>query len=87
MAGDIQVRKRLTGFLLDDVAAWCGFSKVPRELKAYMKVDSVRYPMIAVLSHSDAKKAMAYCYFLLGISVLNRLEAGLPVAEDEPPAK
>jgi len=79
MAGDIEVKKRLTGFLLDDVAAWCGFSKVPRELKLYMGVNSVKYPMIPVLDRAEAKKAMAYCYFLLGKSVVERLEAGRTV--------
>ena len=67
----MRVKKRLSGFLLEDICTFCGFAGIPKELFAHMglsKMDRNRYT--AVLDRAEAKRAMAYCFYLLGVGVL-----------------
>lgn len=67
----MRVKKRLSGFLLEDIATYCGFAGIPKELFAHMGLkDMDRNRFTAVLDRAEAKKAMAFCFYLLGIGVL-----------------
>jgi hypothetical protein len=67
----MRVKKRLSGFLLEDICTFCGFAGIPKELFAHMglaQMDRCKYT--AVLDRAEAKRAMAYCFYLLGVGVL-----------------
>lgn len=73
----MRVKKRLSGFLLEDIATYCGFAGIPKELFAHMGLAGMnRSTHTAVLDRAEAKKAMAYCFYLLGVGVLESSSKG-----------
>ena len=71
MAGVMRVKKRLSGFLLEDICTFVGFAGIPKELFAHMGLAGMdRNRFTAVLDRKETKRAMAFCFYLLGVGVL-----------------
>lgn len=71
MPGEIQVRKRLSGFLLEDICSYVGFAAVPKEVKQRFCKGMDLQHFTPVLSRQEAKEVMAFCFYLLGVPVVD----------------